>query len=365
MKNINNNCLILSINPGSTSTKIALYRGEAEEFCTTLRHSDEELAPYPNVIDQYDFRKDLILDVLQKQGLELSELNAVVGRGGLFPHVKAGGYRVNQTMKNLVLEDKISPHASNIGCLIADAIAQPLDIPAYVYDCVSSDEMMDVARVTGIPEIVRTSFCHVLNSKAMSRKVAESQGKTYEEMNYIVAHLGGGISISAHRKGKIIDTIADDQGAFSPERAGSLPLLEMLELCYSGKYNKREAQQILRGNGGLKRHLGTSNCIEIERRIDQGDEHAALLYDAQAYQIAKAIGMLSPALCFDIDAIILTGGVAHSQRLTDRIRHYLGEFRPIIVAAGENEMESLSLGVLRILSGQETARDYVIPVDEI
>lgn len=254
---------ILSINPGSTSTKIALYCNKTELFCVTIRHTEEELAPFPDVVSQYDFRRTLILNTLEQHGYSLDKLSAVVGRGGLFPYIKTGGYCVNEAMKNIVLSNKVSPHVSNIGCLIAESIATPLNIPSYVYDCVSSDEMVDVARVTGIPEIVRTSFCHVLNSKAMSRKVAEEQGKNYEDLNLIVAHLGGGISISAHQKGRIIDSAADDQGTFSPERAGSLPLLDLLELCYSGKYDKNEAIKLVRGNGGLKRHLGTSDCIEI------------------------------------------------------------------------------------------------------
>lgn len=355
--------MILAINPGSTSTKIALYQGEEEVFCNTIRHSDEELAIFQDVEDQYDLRKQLVLETLEREGYDLGLLSAVVGRGGLFPYMKAGGYRVNDAMKRMVYTEGVFAHVSNIGCIIADAIAKPLGIPAYVYDCVSADEMTDVARVTGIPEIVRTSLCHVLNSRAMSRKVAESMGRQYEEMNFIVAHLGGGISVSAHQKGRIVDSIADDQGSFSPERSGSLPASQILELCYSGKFTKREAQKIIRGNGGLKRHLGTSDCMEIERRIERGDQYAALVYEAQAYQIAKAIGMLSPALCFDIDAIILTGGVAHSEMLTSRIQHYLGGVRKVVIAAGENEMEALSLGAYRILTGQEEAREYVIPED--
>lgn len=355
------NPYILAINPGSTSTKIALYCGEEEVFCTNIRHSDEALAVFQDVEDQYDLRKQLILDTLEQEGYSLSLLSAVVGRGGLFPYMKTGGYRVNSAMKRMVYTEGVFAHASNIGCIIADAIAVPLGIPSYVYDCVSSDEMTDVARVTGIPEIVRTSLCHVLNSRAMSRKVAEDMGRKYEEMNFIVAHLGGGISVSAHQKGRIVDSIADDQGSFSPERSGSLPASQILELCYSGRYTKREAQKIIRGNGGLKRHLGTSDCVEVEARIQEGDEYAALVYEAQAYQISKAIGMLCPALCFDIDAIILTGGLAHSKMLTSRIQHYLGEVRNVVIAPGENEMEALSLGALRILRGEEEAREYIVP----
>ncbi len=355
---------ILSINPGSTSTKIAIYQGEQEFFCTTISHSPEELGQFDSVGDEYLYRKNLVLEVLAGAHFPLGQLSAVMGRGGLFPHIQAGGYRVNDTMKNLVLEDKISPHASNMGCLIADAIAAPLSIAAYVYDCVSADEMTDVARVTGIPEIVRNSFCHVLNAKAMARKAAAQMGRPYEEMKFIVAHLGGGISISAHLGGRIVDSIADDQGSFSPERAGSLPLLELLELCYSGKYSKREAQRLVRGNGGLKRHLGTSDCIEIEARIAQGDEYATLIYDAQAYQITKAIGCLCPALRYHMDGIIITGGLANSEMLVEKIKYYLNDIYPVIIMPGENEMESLGLGGLRILSGQEQAREYVIPDSE-
>ena len=218
--------------------------------------------------------------------------------------------------------------------------------------------MQDIAKITGMPEVVRDSFCHVLNTKAMCRKAAREAGKSYDEMNFVVAHLGGGISISAHKKGRIIDVITSDGGPFSPERAGSLPLNYIIDMCYSGKYTKREMQKKETGMGGIKAYLGTSNCIDVENRVMDGDREAERIYKAQAYQIAKGIGELSPTL--KIDAIVLTGGVAHSKMLTDWITEYVGFIAPVKVMAGENELESLSMGALRILKGSETAEDYIL-----
>ncbi len=349
---------ILSINPGSTSTKIAIFEDEKEIFGTNIKHTAEELAPFTDIPDQYEFRKNIVIEEIKKAGFELSELSAAVGRGGIFPNIKAGGYAVNEKMKHMVFHGSIVPHASNLGALISSAIAEPLGIPAYVYDCVSADEMNEIARVTGLPEIVRTSICHVLNTKAMGRKVAEKHGKKYEEMDFVIAHLGGGISLSAHGKGVIVDMISDDEGPFSPERAGGLPALQMIKLCYSGKFTEKEIGKHIRGKGGLLAHFGTADCIEIEKRIADGDERAKLVYDAMAYNVAKNIGRLAPALKFKMDAVIITGGIAYSKYLTDKICEYLGDFTKIEIAPGENEMESLSLGALRILRGEEAAKEY-------
>lgn len=349
---------ILSINPGSTSTKIALCEDEKELFSTTIRHTDEELAPFPEVASQYDFRKQIIVEELKKQGYEEKDLAAVVGRGGIFPNIKAGGYLVNDAMKAMIFEGNIIPHASNLGALISDAIAKPLGIPAYVYDCVSSDEITEVAKITGLVDVVKKSTCHVLNSKATSRKVAEKIGKKYEDMNFIVAHLGGGISVSAHKKGQIVDCIPDDSGPFSPERAGAIPALDMVEICYSGKYTKKEMGKVLRGNGGLKSLLGTNDCIEVENRVLAGDPEATLIYQAMAYQIARGICSLLPALEGKVHAIVLTGGIAYSKPLIDMIKEYFGSLFKVEVYPGENEMEALTLGALRMLSGEEQVKEY-------
>ena len=311
------------------------------------------------ILDQLSMRIQSVRNALEKGHFDLKTLSGVVGRGGMLPGLGMGGYTVNETMRRTIESGKLISHASNLGALMAWEIAGPLGIPAIIYDAVSADHLSEVARITGIPEIRRESFCHVLNSRAMARRYAESQGKTYEEMRLLVAHLGGGISVSAHLCGSIVDVITDDGGPFSPERAGSIPILYIIDMCFSGKYTKEEVIRKQRGNGGLKALLGTSDCREIERRIEQGDEYAKLCYQAQAYQIAKGIGNLAPALDCKIDAIILTGGVAYSKMLTGMVARYTEALAPVVVMPGENEMSSLALGMLRILRGEEQAAEYL------
>lgn len=349
---------ILAVNPGSTSTKIAVFRNREEMFRQDIEHDPGFLDSHPDIEEQFPFRRDMVLNCLNQHFYKAEQLSAVVGRGGLLPPVKAGGYAVNQAMKDRILKGPISPHASNMGALIADAVAAPLGIPAYIYDAVSSDEFMEISRITGIPEVVRQSFCHVLNSKAMARKAAEEAGESYEEMNFLVAHMGGGISFSAHRHGKIVDALSDDGGAFSPQRSGSVPIINIVDMCYSGKYTKAELMRKIRGDGGLKAYLGTYDCREIEKMILEGNEKAELLYEAQAYQVAKGIGQLAPALKGEVDAIILTGGMAHSKMLTDWITGYVDFLGPIKIMPGEMELEALAYGCLRILQGREKAEIY-------
>lgn len=349
---------ILAVNPGSTSTKIAVFRDREELFGADVVHDAGFLDEHPGIEGQFPFRRDMVLEYLAGQNYKVERLDAVVGRGGLLPPVKAGGYLVNQAMKDRILKGPISPHASNMGALIADAVAAPLGIPAYIYDAVSSDEFMEISRITGIPEVVRQSFCHVLNSKAMARKAAEEAGRRYEDMNFLVAHMGGGISFSAHRQGKIVDALSDDGGAFSPQRSGSVPILYIVDMCYSGKYTKDELVRKIRVDGGLKAYLGTYDCREIERMIREGNEKAELLYEAQAYQVAKGIGQLAPALKGKTDVIILTGGMAHSRMLTDWICSYVNFLAPVKIMPGEMELEALAYGALRILKGEEKAWVY-------
>lgn len=348
---------ILSINPGSTSTKVALYENEEPHFVTNIVHTAKELADYDKITAQLAFRRDRVVEELENKRVEMGGLSAVVGRGGLLPPVHAGGYLVNRVMKDLLLGDQLGAHASNLGALIADAIASPLGIPAYIYDAVSSDEFNELARITGIPEITRRSYCHVLNSKAMCRKYAAYHGKAYEDLNLLVAHLGGGISISAHQKGLIIDSISDDGGPFAPERSGSVPLNYIVDLCFSGRYTEAEIKKKIRGGGGLKALLGTADCREVEERIALGDDYANLVYRAMGYQIAKGIGNLCTVFDGPIDAIILTGGVAYSEMMSNMIIRRVEFLAPVAVMPGENEMESLSLGALRILRGEEEARE--------
>lgn len=350
--------IILAINPGSTSTKIAVYENTRKLFDASLAHDDQELSRYARVIDQFDMRKECVLKALAEHQVDLKRLSCAVGRGGMLPPVKAGGYLVGDRMKKVLAEGSSSEHVSNLGALIADSIAAPLGIPAYIYDAVSSDELDDVARITGIPEVVRQSFCHVLNSKATARKAAEAAGRSYEEMNFIVAHIGGGISVSAHKKGRIVDVITADGGPFSPERSGSVPLTYVVDMCYSGTYTKAQMLKKIAGMGGLKAYLGTHDCREIERMIADGDTRAAMLYDAQSYQIAKGIGELSPVLKGDVDLIILTGGMAYSAALTQAIGERVSFIGPVAVMPGENELEALALGAYRIMTGQEEASEF-------
>ncbi|WP_010253951.1 butyrate kinase [Treponema primitia] len=350
--------LILSINPGSTSTKIAVYEDGDQIFFKTIDHTPEELGKFDTLLDQFDLRKDWVIQSLEEQDIDKSRLSAVVGRGGMLPPVHGGAYLVNEAMIEELRSDRVMPHASNLGALIAFSIAEPLGIPAYIYDAVTSDELYDVAKITGIPEITRHSFCHVLNSKASARKVAKMQGSRYEEKNYIVAHIGGGISVSAHEKGRIVDVITDDAGPFSPERAGSVPLGYIINICYHSGLTEKELNDKLKKNSGIMGHLHTNDCREVEKRIAAGDEFAARIYEAQAYQIAKGIGEMAPPLCGKIDGVILTGGMARSEYITRELSRrvsYLGE---VFVIPGENEMESLALGALRILRGEENCSTY-------
>ncbi|MDO4732299.1 MAG: butyrate kinase [Bacillota bacterium] len=349
---------ILVINPGSTSTKVAVYEDEKELFMENIVHSEEALSQCSALLEQMPLRLAAVQESLSAHGLQAEDLSAVVGRGGMIPRLKTGAYRVDQALKAVIESGKLIPHASNMGALLADAIAAPLGLPAIIYDAVSADDLPEMAKITGIPEIRRQSFCHVLNSRAMGRKFAKAQGRKYEEMNLLIAHLGGGISISAHRGGRIIDVITDDGGPFSPERAGSVPLLYIIDMCFSGEYNKAQVTKKQRGQGGLRAWLGTADCQEIEERIHNGDEKAALIYEAQAYQIAKGIGNLAPALHCSMDAILLTGGLAYSRMLMEKIRSYVGPLAPIHVLPGQCEMEALALGMLRVLRGEEEAKSY-------
>lgn len=349
---------ILAVNPGSTSTKIAVYEDGKELFTENVVHSDDELKKFDRVTDEFEMRKANILRTLDEHGVKPEELAAAVGRGGQLVNIHAGGYLVTEAMKKRLVAPSTIEHASNLGALIADAIAAPLGIPAYIYDAVGADELTDIARITGFPEIIRQSFCHVLNSKAMARKAADKMGKSYQTTNFIVAHLGGGISISAHEKGRIIDVITADGGPFSPERSGSVPLNYIVDMCYSGEYSKKEMKKKVAGMGGIKAHLGTSSTLEVQEMIADGNKKAKKIYEALGYQIAKGIGELSPVLKGEIDAIIMTGGVAHSQMLTDMITEYVGFIAPVVILPGENELESLSAGALRILNGAEEAEAY-------
>lgn len=351
----------LILNPGSTSTKIAVYEDEHPVFSENLVHSYQELAAFGDLNGQLDYRVALVREQLEGAGIDLSQLCAVVGRGGIIPGIVAGGYRVNDALIECLKYHPVFDHASNLGGMMARAFAEPLGVPAYIYDAVTSDELLPEARITGFKEVVRNSFCHVLNARATAHKYAEICDSRYEDMNLVVAHLGGGISISAHAHGRIIDSVSDDAGPFSPDRSGSLNLLYVVDLCFSGEYTKQDMLKKLRGEGGMSALLGTHDCKEIEQRIHNGDDWAALVYKAQALQIAKGIGIMLGCFTEKIDAVILTGGLANSKMLTEQVTQYLRHLAKVVVIPGENEMEALALGGLRILRGEEEAKTFVLP----
>ena len=347
---------ILAINPGSTSTKIGLYEDKDLLFKESIEHSSEELSQYPTIASQYSMRKNHIMETLSKYGYSTDMLSAAVGRGGLLPPVKSGAYEVNDVMADVLLNRPVLEHASNLGGLIAKDIADTAGIPAYIYDSVSVDELSDVARVTGLKEIVRASQSHCLNMRAAAIKTAEQMGDTYANMNLVVAHLGGGISLSAHKEGKMIDIVSDDEGPFSPERSGRLPIKNFINIC--SKYEINDIKKMVRGNGGLVSLLDTNSALEVQKRIDAGDERAKLVYEAMAYQIAKSIGELAVVLDGEVHAIVITGGIAYSKFITEYITKKVKFIAPVKLLPGENELESLAFGAYRVLVGEETAHIF-------
>jgi butyrate kinase len=351
---------ILAINPGSTSTKIAVYDNEKEVFETTLRHSNEEIGKYDKVADQFDFRKEVILKVLSENEINLTKLNAVVGRGGLLKPIKGGTYTVNDQMISDIRAAERGEHASNLGAMIANEIAHQLNIPAFIVDPVVVDELSDVARISGMPEIPRISIFHALNQKAVARRYASESGKKYQNLNLIVAHLGGGISVGAHKDGNVIDVnnALDGEGPFSPERTGGLPIGDLAKMCFSGKYTHAEMKKKITGKGGLVAYLGTNDGRDVEAMIAKGDEHAKLIFEAMAYQVAKEIGSCAAVLKGKVDAIILTGGLAYGDRLVNWIKERVSFIGDVVVYAGEDEMSALALGGLRVLRNEETPQIY-------
>lgn len=351
---------ILAINPGSTSTKIAVYDNEDMVFTEVIRHPADMIDKYDTIYQQFGFRKELILKSLESNGINLDSIDAAVGRGGNMKPVLGGTYRVNDLMLKDLKIGVMGQHASNLGGIVASSIAEPLGLPAFVVDPVIVDELEDVARISGMPEIKRKAKDHPLNQKAVARRAAEELGGKYGDFNFLVAHMGGGISIGVHRKGRIVDVnnCLDGDGPFSPERAGGLPVGSLIDICYSGEYTKEELRRKLVGNGGLVAYLGTNDGREISKRIQAGDEHAKLVYEAMAYQISKEIGAGATVLKGDVDAIILTGGLAYDELLVGWIKERVGFISKVFEYPGEFEMIALVQGVLRVLNGSEKAREY-------
>jgi butyrate kinase len=352
---------VLVINPGSTSTKLAVFEDDKALYSETVAHPHQKIAAFQRIPDQYAFRRDAVLAFLKKHAVEPGSLDAVVGRGGLLRPLQSGTYRVNERM----LEELRSPHkerdhVTNLGALIANEIAQPAGIPAFIVDPVCVDEIEPLARVSGLPEIERKSFSHALSLKSAARRAARELRRPYEELNLVVVHMGGGISVTAHRQGKMIDVnqALDGTGPFSPERVGGLPFGDVMRLCFSGKYTYDELFRRLTRQGGLLAHLGTNDAVEVEKRIAQGDEHARLVYEALAYQVAKEIGLMATVLKGRVDAIVLTGGLVHSSMLVGWIRERVEWIAPLIAYAGEDEMLAMAQGALRVLRGEEAAKEY-------
>lgn len=352
---------ILAINPGSTSTKIAIYENEKCLFETTLRHSTEEISKYKHIFDQYEFRKNVILDVLNEKEINLTKLSAVVGRGGLLKPIEGGTYLVSEPMLDDLKRGVLGEHASNLGGVLAFEIASKLNIPSYIVDPVVVDELEEIARISGIPEIERISIFHALNQKAVARRAAKELGRDYKDMNLIVAHLGGGISVGAHKKGRVVDVnnALDGEGPFSPERSGGLPVGDLIKLCFSGTMTQGEIKKRITGNGGLVAYLGTNNAKEVSERIASGDSEAELVYKAMAYQVAKEIGSCAAVLKGEVDAILLTGGIAYDKQFIEWIEKRVQFIAPVKKYPGEDEMTALVEGAQRILNGEEEARQYI------
>ncbi len=351
---------ILVINPGSTSTKIGFFEGDKPLFIEVLRHNIEEIKKYQRIFDQFEFRKNVVLNFLKEKNISLDSISCVVGRGGLIKPVKSGTYIINEKMIEDLKEAKRGEHASNLGALIAYEIAKELNIPAFIVDPVVVDEMDDVARVSGLKGVERKSIFHALNQKAVARRAAKDLGRKYEDINLIVVHLGGGISVGAHRKGRVVDVnnALNGDGPFAPERAGGLPTQDLVDLCFSGKYTLEEMKKKLAGEGGLVSHLGTNDAREVEKRIENGDSYARLVYEAMAYQVSRTIGEMAAVLKGEIDAIVITGGIANSKMLVDWIKERVSFLGNILIYPGEDEMEALALGALRVLRKEEEPKIY-------
>nr|WP_312578567.1 butyrate kinase [Sedimentibacter sp.] len=351
----------LIINPGSTSTKIAVYEDENEIFEKTIRHTNDELSGYKKVTDQFEYRKNLILEELNKNNMDLNSINAVVGRGGLLKPIEGGTYTVNDTMVEDLNANKIGEHASNLGGLIARSIGDEINVPAFIVDPVVVDEIEDVSRISGHPYFERICIWHALNQKSVARRAAaEKFGKKYEDMNFVVVHLGGGISVGAHKKGKVIDVnnALNGEGPFSPERSGSLPMEEVIKACYSGNFTEAEMKKMVVGKGGLSAYLGTNSAKEVSEMADSGDKKADLIYRAMAHQVAKAIGEYSVVLDGEVDAIIITGGIAYDKKFVDMVSKKVRFIADVITYPGEDELLALAQGGLRVLNGVEEAKVY-------
>jgi len=353
---------ILAINPGSTSTKISVFEDLKELFTKTLRHSNEELAQYPKIMSQYDFRKKVIIDAIKEQGLSLTDIDVVVGRGGLVKPIKGGVYKVNDALIKDLHAELMGEHASNLGGILAKEIAKEIgeNINAFIVDPVVVDEMDDIARISGMKDIPRVSIFHALNQKAVARRFARENNKKYNELNLIVVHLGGGISVGAHKQGKVVDVnnALDGDGPFSPERSGGVPIGALVKMCFSGKYTLNDIKKKIKGEGGLVSYLNTNDARIVEDKVKEGNKEYEFIYQAMAYQISKEIGALSTVLFGKVDAIILTGGLAYDKLFCQWIKERVNHLGNVFVYPGEGEMESLTEGAFFAMKGELEIQEY-------
>lgn len=352
---------ILAINPGSTSTKIAVFEGTKEIFLKNIKHSAEEIEKFKVITDQYEFRKNIILEELKHANIQINTITCIVGRGGLIKPIKSGVYEVNEPMLADLKVGVLGQHASNLGGLIANDIAKSIPgAKAYIADPVVVDELCELARISGHPEFERISIFHALNQKAIARQHAKSVGKKYEELNIIIAHLGGGISVGAHYKGHVIDVnqALDGDGPFSPERSGTLPVGALVKLCFSGKYTQDEIKKMITGKGGCVAYLGTNDAYVVEQKAEAGDEKSKLIFEAMAYQVSKEIGAMSTVLKGQVDAILLTGGIAYGKPFVEFIKERVTHLAPVFVYPGEDEMRALAMNGLMVLQGEIQAMMY-------
>ncbi len=349
---------ILVINPGSTSTKIAVYQAEEQKWVESISHTLDGLKAYATIYDQLEMRTSIVQACLISHGDDLKSFGAIVGRGGALPPVKTGAYEVNEAMIDTLKFHPVDQHASNLGAGIAYRLAQQIGVKAYIYDAITVDEMTEVNKITGLKGVRVPAKGHNLNTRAAALKLCADKGIDYNKVNIIVAHLGGGITVNLHSNGQIIDFFNDEIGTFAPERAGGLPTYALVDMCYSGKYTKEEMMKNLQRKGGMISYFGTADMREVEKMINEGNSEAALVFEAMALNTAKTIARIAPSVDGKVDYIVLTGGLAYSDTFVTSIKKHAGFIGPIEVIPGENEMKALAEGVLRVIRGEETARIY-------
>lgn len=351
---------LLIINPGSTSTKIGVYDGEEEILVETLRHSSEEIGRYDTIYDQLSFRKDVILNVLKDKNIDITSLDAVVGRGGMLKPMEGGTYEVNDSMLNDLKVGVQGQHASNLGGILSNEIAKEVGARAFIVDPVVVDELEDVARLSGVPELPRKSKFHALNQKAVAKRYAKESEKLYDDVSIIVVHMGGGVSVGAHKDGRVIDVnnALDGDGPFSPERAGGVPVGDLIKMCFSGEYTEDEVYKKIVGKGGYVAYLNTNDARDVLKLRSEGDEKASLIFNGFIYQVAKCIGEMAAVLNGKVDAIVLTGGIAYSEVVVECIKERAGWIAPFVVYPGEDELLALAQGAIRVLDGEEVVREY-------